>query len=64
LSAKNISSNERLIDQAALWYARLDSGEASLSEFEAWRDADPRHAVAFARVIASVAILDKAIRPD
>jgi transmembrane sensor len=42
-----------LIDQAAAWLAALDSGTADPQAFAAWRDADPRHAVAFAQVAAT-----------
>lgn len=38
--------------QAAAWLARLDTGVADEVEFERWRSADPRHAVAFAKVAA------------
>jgi transmembrane sensor len=47
-----------LIDQAAEWLAALDSGSARVSAFEAWRAADPRHAVAFAEVAGSWRDLD------
>ncbi|WP_139809900.1 FecR family protein [Sphingomonas azotifigens] len=47
-----------LIDEAAEWLAALDSGSASVSAFEAWRAADPRHAVAFAEVAGSWRDLD------
>ena len=35
---------------AAGWHTRLDLGTADVRAFEAWRDADPRHAAAFARM--------------
>lgn len=38
--------------QAAAWLARLDTGVADQAAFERWRGADPRHAVAFAKVAA------------
>lgn len=38
--------------QAASWLARLDTGGADREAFERWRDADPRHAVAFAKAAA------------
>ena len=38
------------METASLWFARLDSGSADIDAFEAWRDADPRHQAAFARV--------------
>jgi len=47
-----------LIDEAAEWLAALDSGSARISAFEAWRAADPRHAVAFAEVAGSWRDLD------
>ncbi|NLS27094.1 hypothetical protein S2M10_20870 [Sphingomonas sp. S2M10] len=50
--------HEDLIDDAAKWLAALDSGSASVAAFEAWRSADPRHAVAFAEVAGSWRDLD------
>ncbi|MFP1130217.1 FecR family protein [Asticcacaulis sp. W401b] len=40
-----------LHEEAALWHARLESGTADVAEFKAWRDADPHHAVAYARIL-------------
>jgi transmembrane sensor len=37
-------------DEASLWVARLDSGSADIEAFERWRDADPAHAAAFAKM--------------
>jgi transmembrane sensor len=37
-------------DQASLWLSRLDSGSADIEAFERWRDADPAHAAAFAKI--------------
>ena len=42
-----------LLEVAASWHARLDLGTAKLKDFERWRDADPRHAAAFARIIGT-----------
>jgi transmembrane sensor len=59
--ADSIESAQRhadLIDEAAAWLAALDSGSARVSAFEAWRAADPRHAVAFAEVAGSWRDLD------
>lgn len=45
--------NERLIEQAAHWMMRLQSGEVSPEEREAcarWQAADPRHAEVFQRM--------------
>lgn len=39
-----------LTDEAAAWLAALDAGSADIAAFEAWRDADIRHAVAFVEV--------------
>ncbi|HEY0682592.1 MAG TPA: DUF4880 domain-containing protein [Steroidobacter sp.] len=47
------SRRETLLEQAALWRAQLDSGTADLTEFERWRDADPAHAIAFARIAST-----------
>lgn len=38
------------MDAAAALFARVQSGSADAAEVEAWLDADPAHAVAFARV--------------
>lgn len=46
-------TNEQLIGEAADWFAALDSGAASPDMVAAWRDADPRHASAFAQVAAT-----------
>ena len=48
-----------IVEEAATWYADLDLGMANVSEFEAWRDANPKHAVAFARILATVSLIDK-----
>jgi len=47
-----------LIAQASEWLARLDAGRAVPEDFEAWRDADPRRAAAFAEVAAAWSKLD------
>lgn len=47
-----------LIAQASEWLARLDAGRASPEAFEAWRDADPRRAAAFAEVASAWSKLD------
>jgi len=49
---------DALIAQASEWLARLDAGRADSREFEAWRDADPRRAAAFAEVAAAWSKLD------
>lgn len=42
-----------LTDVAAGWLAALDAGSADVTAFEAWRNADVRHAVAFAEVASA-----------
>lgn len=41
-----------LREQAAHWLVSLDSGTADERAFDIWRNADPRHAAAFAQVAA------------
>jgi transmembrane sensor len=55
-----------LIDEAAQWLAALDAGTADPEAFEAWRTADPRHAVAFAQVASVWTQLGEArhVAPD
>lgn len=50
---ESASRRETLLEEAALWRAQLDSGTADLAEFERWRDADPAHAIAFARIAST-----------
>lgn len=59
MNTDDVSPRKRIIDEAAMWYAELDSGVADVREFEAWRDSDPQHAVAFAQIVGTVALLDK-----
>lgn len=47
-----------LTEQAAGWLAALDAGSADVAAFEAWRNADIRHAVAFAEVAGTWRDLD------
>lgn len=42
-----------LSEQAIDWLVALDGGTADEQAFNAWRDADPRHAAAFAQVAAT-----------
>lgn len=49
---------DALIAQAAEWLARLDAGRATPQELDAWRDADPRRAAAFAEVASAWTRLD------
>ncbi len=50
---------QELREEAALWLARMDSGSADISEFEAWRDADPRRAAAFVQIAGALATIDR-----
>jgi len=49
---------DQLIAQASQWLARLDAGRATPQELDAWRDADPRRAAAFAEVASAWTRLD------
>ena len=49
---------DALIAEASLWLARLDAGRATEQDLDAWRDADPRHAAAFAQVAHAWTRLD------
>ncbi len=46
------NSRAAVADQAADWLMRLDAGKADVDAFEAWRNADPSHAAAFAQCAA------------
>ncbi|MGN6424302.1 MAG: FecR family protein [Asticcacaulis sp.] len=63
MNTEDTSSWDQLRAEAADWLARMDSGSADPSDFEAWRAADPRHAVAFAQILSVTRALDKA-KPD
>jgi len=54
---------DQLRDEAADWLAAMDTGERSREDFEAWRNADPRHAAAFVQVASSLVTMDR-IKPD
>ena len=49
---------DALIAEASLWLARLDAGRASEQDLDAWREADPRRAAAFAEVASAWTRLD------
>ncbi|MFC4254418.1 DUF4880 domain-containing protein [Altererythrobacter xixiisoli] len=61
---------ERAQAEAATWLARLDAGSAdpAASEdriaFEAWRDADPLHRVAYAQAVAAWEAIGRARLPE
>lgn len=58
MGQKGDQDRDALIAQASEWLACLDAGRADPAEFEAWRDADPRRAAAFAEVAAAWSKLD------
>jgi transmembrane sensor len=47
------ADRDSLIAEAAEWLARLDVGRATTAELDAWRNADPRRAAAFAEAAAA-----------
>ncbi len=49
---------DALIAEASEWLARLDAGRTTERELDAWREADPRRAAAFAQVAAAWSRLD------
>jgi transmembrane sensor len=51
-------NRDALIAEASLWLARLDAGHASEQDLDAWREADPRRAAAFAEVASAWTRLD------
>lgn len=59
------AAGTELNDIAAAWLVALDAGTADRAAFDRWRDADVRHAIAFAEVAATWRALDgvRAIRP-
>jgi transmembrane sensor len=54
---------DELRDEAASWLARMDSGSATVKQFETWREADPRHAAAFVQVAHGLTTLDR-LKPE
>lgn len=67
----NETSNSAAIEnEAAQWYARLNSGEAldaDWEKFDAWRVADPAHALAYAEISLiweDIGELDLAVSPN
>ncbi len=56
------TTTQQLTEEAAAWLVALDAGTADRAAFEAWRDLDPRNAVAFAEVARTWSELDR-LRP-
>ena len=50
---KRLEAGDRIATEAADWWSRLELGAADLDAFNRWRDSDPAHAIAFARVQAT-----------
>lgn len=50
---KRLEADARIAAEAADWWSRLELGTADLEGFERWRESDPAHAIAFARVQAT-----------
>ena len=44
---------DRIATEAADWWSRIELGTADLDAFDRWRESDPTHAIAFARVQAT-----------
>ncbi|MEP9359941.1 DUF4880 domain-containing protein [Sphingomonas sp. KR3-1] len=51
--------HDRIEQEAAEWLAALDCGQADRAAFEAWRAADPAHAIAFIRLDQTWRQLDR-----
>lgn len=56
------TTTQQLTEEAAAWLVALDAGTADRAAFEAWRDLNPHHAVAFAEVAFTWGKLDR-LRP-
>lgn len=50
---KRLEAGARIATEAADWWSRLELGTADPDGFERWRESDPAHAIAFARVQAT-----------
>ena len=59
MTSESSTSVDDIMETAAQWFARMDSGEGDHAAFDAWRTADPRHAAAFARIYASMRQMEK-----
>jgi transmembrane sensor len=53
-----LAAKDDVTEQAAAWLVALDSHSADPAAFEAWRQADPRHALAFAEMASTWQQLD------
>jgi len=48
-----LEAGDRIATEAANWWSRLELGTADPDAFNRWRESDPAHAIAFARVQAT-----------
>ena len=53
VNKKRLETGERVATEAADWWSRIELGTADLDAFNRWRDCDPAHAIAYARVQAT-----------
>jgi transmembrane sensor len=53
ISKNRREASDRIATEAADWWSRLELGSADLDAFNGWRESDPAHAIAFARVQAT-----------
>lgn len=49
---KDPLGQDALLVEASRWFAALDAGTVPVEAFEAWRQSNPAHAVAYARIVA------------
>jgi transmembrane sensor len=52
-NSKRLEADDHIATAAADWWSRLELGTADLDAFNRWRESDPAHAIAFARVQAT-----------
>ena len=53
VNINRLEAGDRIATEAADWWSRLELGAADLDAFNSWRESDPAHAIAFARVQAT-----------
>jgi len=53
VNKNRLDAGDRIATEAADWWSRLELGTAELDAFNRWRESDPAHAIAFARVQAT-----------
>lgn len=63
----DLEVEDRILDEAARWYARLQAADCSLQEraaFRNWREADERHALAYEQACQAAAGIDQLMALD